>query len=204
LDANNHAILQPHGNTRHCRQSVTALTINQNEILIAANSAMVENYLRLHSKQLRQQLRKTFNFEQTLKFRTVPDSLLKIEQHERLYPPRQVSEESVEALKRNAQWIKDEDLKAAMLSLAESLKTRRKSTSQCEHRVDAPFANPFTVLRTQFYFAGINSRAPPWRGRDFQVQYNRNPFRCQRTNVSGGRHSGLKIFSVCKHAGHRR
>jgi hypothetical protein len=54
LDANNHEILQPHSNTQHCRQSVTVLTINQNEIVIAANSAMVANYLRLHSKQLRQ------------------------------------------------------------------------------------------------------------------------------------------------------
>ena len=104
------------------KQAVTVLTINQNEIVIAANSPMVANYLRLHSKELQQQLRETFNFEQTLKFRTVPDSLLKIEQHEHLRPPRQVTAESVEAIKRNAQWIEDEDLKAAMLSLAESLK----------------------------------------------------------------------------------
>ena len=105
------------------QQSVTVLTINQDEIVIAANTPMVANYLRLHSRELQQQLRETFNFEQTLKFRTVPDSLLKIEQHEHLRPPRQVTAESVEAIKRNAQWIEDEDLKAAMLSLAESLKT---------------------------------------------------------------------------------
>jgi len=105
------------------QQSVTVLTINQNEIVIAANSPMVANYLRLHSKELQQQLRETFNFEQTLKFRTVPDSLLKIEQHEHLRPPRRVSAESVEALKRSAQWIEDEDLKASILSLADSLKT---------------------------------------------------------------------------------
>jgi hypothetical protein len=37
-----------------------------------------------------------------------------------------VSEESVDALERNAQWIEDEDLKAAMLSLVESLKTNDK------------------------------------------------------------------------------
>ena len=104
------------------RQSVTVLTINQNEIVIAASSPMVANYLRLHSKELQQQLRETFNFEQTLKFRTVPDSLLKIEQHEKLRPPREVSDASVEAIRRNAQWIEDEDLRAAMLSLAESLK----------------------------------------------------------------------------------
>ena len=105
------------------RQSVTVLTINQNEIVIAANSPMVANYLRLHSKELQQQIRETFHFEQTLRFRTVPDSLLKLQQHEHLRPPRQVSDESIAALERNAQWIEDEDLKAAMLSLAESLKT---------------------------------------------------------------------------------
>jgi sRNA-binding carbon storage regulator CsrA len=104
------------------RQSVTVLTINQNEIVIAANSPMVANFLRLHSKELQQQIRETFHFEQTLKFRTVPDALLKLERHQSLPVPRQVSAESVEALKRNAQWIEDEDLKAAMLSLAESLK----------------------------------------------------------------------------------
>ena len=104
------------------KQSVTVLTINQDEIVIAANSPMVVNYLRLHSKELQQQIRETFHFEQTLKFRTVPDSLLKIERQQSLPQPRQVSAESVEALRRNAQWIEDEDLRAAMLSLAESLK----------------------------------------------------------------------------------
>jgi sRNA-binding carbon storage regulator CsrA len=104
------------------RQSVTVLTINQNEIVIAANSPMVANFLRLHSKELQQQIRETFDFEQTLKFRTVPDSLLKIQQQPSLQSPRQVSAESVDALERNAQWIEDEGLKAAMLSLAESLK----------------------------------------------------------------------------------
>jgi hypothetical protein len=104
------------------KQSVTVLTINQHEIVIAANSPMVSNYLRLHSKEIQQQIRETFHFEQTLKFRTVPDSLLKLERQQSIPQPRQVSAESIEALKRNAQWIEDEGLKAAMLSLAESLK----------------------------------------------------------------------------------
>jgi len=105
------------------QQSVTVLTINQDEIVIAASSPMVANYLRLHSRELQQQLREAFSFEQTLKFRTVPDSLLKLEQPQSLPQPRQVSAESVEAIERNAQWIEDEELKAAMLSLVESLKT---------------------------------------------------------------------------------
>jgi len=40
---------------------------------------------------------------------------------------------------------------------------------------------------------------PPGFGRDFHVQYNRKPFRCQRSRVFG-----LKIISVCKHSGHTR
>ena len=103
-------------------QSVTLLTVNQNEIVIAANSPVVANYLRIHSREIEQQLRETFKLEQALKIRTIPDSLLKLDKNEYLRPPRDVSSESIEAIRRNAQWIEDEELKAAMLSLAESLK----------------------------------------------------------------------------------
>jgi hypothetical protein len=104
-------------------QSVTLLTINQDEIVVAANSPMVANYLRLHSREIEQQLRETFKLEQALKFRTIPDSLLKLDNNEYRPHPEQVSAESIEAIRRNAEWIEDEQLKAAMLSLAESLKT---------------------------------------------------------------------------------
>jgi len=106
-------------------QSVTLLTINQDEIVVAANSPMVANYLRLHSREIEQQLRETFKLEQALKFRTIPDSLLKLDNNEYQPHPEQVSAESIEAIRRNAEWIEDEELKAAMLSLAESLKTTR-------------------------------------------------------------------------------
>ena len=103
-------------------QAVTVLTVNQHEIVIAANSPMVVNYLRLHSSEIAQQLRETFHLEQALKFRTVPDSLLTIDQDQTSRAPRTVSAESITAIRRNAQWIEDEELKAALLSLAESLK----------------------------------------------------------------------------------
>ncbi len=102
---------------------VTLLTLNQHEIVIAANSPMVANYLRLHGKEIRQQLRETFNLEQSLRFRTIPDSLLKLEKQTALRQPEPVGTHSIEALEANAKWIEDEDLKAAMLSLAESLKS---------------------------------------------------------------------------------
>lgn len=104
-------------------QAVTLLTLNRDEIVIAANSPLVANYLRLHGKEIQQQLRETFKLEQILKFRTIPDSMLKLDLlPESTRKPEQVSPESIEALQLNAQWIEDEDLRAAMLSLAESLK----------------------------------------------------------------------------------
>lgn len=104
-------------------QAVTLLTINQDEIVVAANSPMVANYLRLHSREIEQQLRETFKLGQALKFRTIPDSLLKLDNNEYRPHPEQVSAGSIEAIRRNAEWIEDEELKAAMLSLAESLKS---------------------------------------------------------------------------------
>ena len=103
-------------------QSVTLLTLNQDEIVIAANSPLVANYLRLHSKEIQQQLRETFKLEQKLKFRTVPDSMLRLERPSELPRPARVSAESVEALQRSAQWIENDTLKSALLSLAQSLK----------------------------------------------------------------------------------
>ena len=103
-------------------RSVTVLTINREEIVIAANSPLVANYLRLHGKEIQQQLKETFELEQSLKFRSIPDSLIKPEKHEHLRQPEPVSAESIAALKSSVQWVEDEDLKAALLSLADSLK----------------------------------------------------------------------------------
>lgn len=102
-------------------QSVTLLTLNQDEIVIAANSPLVANYLRLHSNEIQQQLRETFKLEQVLKFRTIPDSMLRLERPVESPRPGRVSPASIETLHRGAQWIEDEALKAALLSLAQSL-----------------------------------------------------------------------------------
>lgn len=103
-------------------QAVTLLTLNRDEIVIAANSPLVANYLRLHSAEIQQQLRETFGLEQPLRFRTIPDSMLKLGSPGVLPKPGQVTAEAIEALQRNAQWIEDDELRAAILSLAESLK----------------------------------------------------------------------------------
>lgn len=103
---------------------VTLLTLNDDQIVIAANSPMVTNFLRLHSSEIEQQLRETFKLEQSLKFRTIPDELLKTRAIEQMPEAEAVSGETVSAIERNAQWIEDEELRAAMLSLAKCLRER--------------------------------------------------------------------------------
>jgi hypothetical protein len=51
------------------------------------------------------------------------------------------------------------------------------------------------ITRMSSRTSGSIAGRPPWRRRDFHVQYSRNPLRCQRTRVSG-----LKIISVCRRA----
>ncbi len=104
-------------------RTVTLLTVDDDEIVIAASTPVVANYLRLHQAELQQQLREGLGLEQALRFRSLPDSLLRTEHAEpRRRAPRQVSDESIAALERNAQWIEDEDLRASLLELAQSLK----------------------------------------------------------------------------------
>ena len=103
---------------------VTLLTLNADEIVIAANNPAVASYLRMHQREIGQQLRETFQFEQRLRFCTLPDSMLRIDEKPGRQPPREASTASVEAIRSNAKLIEDEELRAAMLALADSLETR--------------------------------------------------------------------------------
>lgn len=102
-------------------RAVSLLTVVGDEVVIGAYNPLVANYLRLHSTELAQQIVETFGFEARLKFRTLPESLLQAGPRPRKITPRRVSAASIEALKRSAEWIEDEDLRAAILSLAQSM-----------------------------------------------------------------------------------
>ena len=103
------------------RHQVTLLSVDERVMVIAASTPMVTNYLRLHARELAQQLRETFGLEQEIRFRTIPDALLRQREVKAISAPRAVSRESVEAIRRNAQWIEDESLRASLLALADSL-----------------------------------------------------------------------------------
>ena len=103
------------------RGQVTLLSVTEGQIVIAASTPVIANYLRLHSTEIEQQLRETFRLEQPIRFRSMPDALLSSRKPVGKSLPREVGPEAVDAIKRNAQWIDDESLREAFLSLADSL-----------------------------------------------------------------------------------
>lgn len=107
--------------------SIQVINANTEEIVIAVSSASVANYLRLHVRELQQQIHETFNTSQKLSFKTMPESLLQIEQRPAIRKPQSVSSEAIESINNNAQWIEDENLKQALKSLAQQLKNKASS-----------------------------------------------------------------------------
>ena len=104
---------------------VTLLTINREEIVLSANSPAVASYLRMHSREIGQQLSETFQFEQQIRICTLPDSMLRLNDPVSRPPPREASAASVDAIRRNAEWIEDDELRASMLALADSMELNR-------------------------------------------------------------------------------
>ncbi len=106
-------------------RAVNVLYVDDDEIVIAANTPVVANYLRLHQAEMRQQLREGLGLDQRIRFRSLPGSLLHAERPEAPAvnrEPRRVAGQAIEALERNARWIEDEGLRAALLELAQTLK----------------------------------------------------------------------------------
>ena len=104
-------------------QQVSVVNITDESIVIAVADPQNSNYLRLYMAEIQQQIQETFNLKQALKIKTVPSSVLK---SDHVLPaakkPLKVKPETVQALKRGADWIEDEGLKQALKSLASSLK----------------------------------------------------------------------------------
>jgi hypothetical protein len=103
-------------------QKVLVINFSPEEIVVAADNPQVANYLRLYVAELQQQIRETFQLSQQLKIRSVPESLLKIDNPPSSSKPSKVSGETIAAIDRSASWIEDENLKQSLKSLANTLK----------------------------------------------------------------------------------
>ncbi|MCP4429557.1 MAG: DUF721 domain-containing protein [Gammaproteobacteria bacterium] len=102
--------------------SVRVINVDQAEVVIAAVSGQIANYLRLHMKELTQQFDETFGGNRKITIKAMPASLLQIESRQATARPRSVSKESIDSIETNAKWIEDEALKKALESLADQLK----------------------------------------------------------------------------------
>ena len=103
---------------------VHVINITDHEIVVAVDNAQIANYLRLHNRELQQQIHETFNLHQSLKFKTMPETVLQLRERPKARKPGRVSNEAAEVISNNAQWIEDENLKNALESLAKTLKNK--------------------------------------------------------------------------------
>lgn len=103
---------------------IHVLNISADEIIVAVDDAQTANYLRLYQRELQQQVFEALNYKQTLKFKTMPESVLQPGRLPQARKPSRVSKDTADGITRNAQWIEDEPLKQALESLAASLKSK--------------------------------------------------------------------------------
>ena len=102
--------------------SVQVINVDHGEIVIAAASGQIANFLRLHVSELTQQFHETFGGKRKLLIKAMPASLLQVESGHAVVKPRSVSREAINGIENNAKWIEDEKLKKAFESLARQLK----------------------------------------------------------------------------------
>lgn len=102
--------------------AVTLLTASDREIVIAAASPPLANYLRLYTREIEAQLNEAFGMQRRLKVRTLPASATRLAPTAAPLKPRPVGAPAVDAVERNARWIEDESLRESLLSLARAMR----------------------------------------------------------------------------------
>ena len=105
-------------------QQVSVINCSLEEITLAVADPQVANYLRLYAAEVQQQIHETLGMKQKLKIQTMPDSILNVGTRPASSKPARVSQQTVDAISKNANWVEDEYLRKSLLSLASSLKTK--------------------------------------------------------------------------------
>jgi hypothetical protein len=101
---------------------IAVINFSAEEIVVAAVNPQVANYLRLYAAEIQQQIHEVFDLTQKLKIRTVPDSMLHLDNPRKSSKPLKVSRETDESIDLTAGWIEDDGLKHSLQSLAKTLK----------------------------------------------------------------------------------
>ena len=99
---------------------VSVVNITEQYLHVSLPNATLSAYLRLHSAQISQTLRENFNIDVELKISTRPEAP---EQQAvpKLKARADFTDESRLKMQRSAQYIEDDELKAALNSLSETL-----------------------------------------------------------------------------------
>ncbi|NNE63210.1 MAG: hypothetical protein HKN34_03925 [Gammaproteobacteria bacterium] len=106
--------------------SVRVINVDHAEVVIAAASGQIANFLRLHVRELTQQFHETFGGNRKLAIKAMPASLLQVESRHVAARPKPVSRDAINGI--DAKWIEDEKLKKALESLAQQLKNSNSRT----------------------------------------------------------------------------
>ena len=100
------------------------INCSDEEINIAVTDPQIANYLRLYVAEIQQQIHETFGTTKKLKIQTMPDLLLKVGTRPQSSKPVRVSQQTADAISKNANWVEDEDLRKSLQSLASFLKEK--------------------------------------------------------------------------------
>ena len=102
--------------------NVHVINANSDLIVLAASNAQIANYLRLYQNELQQQIRETFDSQQSLKIKTFPDQVLETTTDVSVNRPKNTGAEAIEKLQAGAESIEHEALKDSLKSLADSIR----------------------------------------------------------------------------------
>ena len=108
------------------REMVRVQTVSDNRVSIAASSPVVANYLRLHRESMLALLSDVLRQPCDVDVQTRPASLAQVSLPGRPRQPQSLKDSTVENLAASANTIEDEDLRAAMQSLARTLRAASK------------------------------------------------------------------------------
>ncbi len=104
-------------------QSVRVLNVSNDEISLALPSPALANYLRLHSVEIRQLLIDQFGHDLKLRIQARPVDTAYPRSASRLPPAEHFPAKVCDQVRASAAGLEDEDLKQALLSLADRMQT---------------------------------------------------------------------------------
>ncbi|MFT5505106.1 MAG: hypothetical protein ACI845_003047 [Gammaproteobacteria bacterium] len=104
------------------KSNVDVINANDNQVVIAADSAQIANYLNLYRQELEQQIRETFGSQQNLIIKTLPGEVRRPATRPEVPKPNKLSSETADQVDKGADWIEHDGLRESLKALAKTLR----------------------------------------------------------------------------------